>query len=296
MSTTQPSDATPAAQATPIIAQTPSTQPSTSRQVMQHRLAGACYIMLYTQANALSDPDVVERYRQALKHSTLTLDLSTDQDEFHIHMQPTLFPYERWIGMALRYADETPAKHGSDAIPDAPALLAQPEPPFIHTVRLRMSNPHLERLVLDFFEDPLIQRAYMGDPDYNSGVFTGAFEQALLVAQAAAEAVQNEDDKEAVYAAALLYPCGDFLMALPWASETLQHDPSRPRQEMALVQQGRALSGPLRRLSRADEVLGRKMNFLLQQIDVWTLAAPIPPEWSALRQVLLESQQYPRVA
>lgn len=175
----------------------------------------------------------------------------------------------------------------------------------IHGLRNRLPHPLLEQVLIDFFDDEEVVDAYLaiklcetgrgeGMPPGCDGYTT------IAVADAVAAAINtttgmppDDEDRQVLYAAAVMYPSGAFLMALPRKQREAQKDSratSCTAGQLRTIQRSLAVAAPLIWLSYADPDLARKLAFLLDQLDTEQFV-PVPAQWHALREALHRGQR-----
>lgn len=164
--------------------------------------------------------------------------------------------------------------------------------------RRQMANEYIESALRHFLDDHSIVESYMlhtsatdlcqsEDPEQDCGECVLPLDEALRAAESAVAAMGNvaELDRELVYAAALMYPAGIFMMAHPLA-EFYRHPGWTLQQERDHCR-WLAMERPLSCLRRcSDPEVAQKMRYLTEQLDPM---AQEPQQWQALKQAVQQS-------
>lgn len=169
----------------------------------------------------------------------------------------------------------------------------------INKRRRRLEDTRLETALDYFFGSILVVQSYLCSKDVadphageqgmliDHRVCVLGLDEALFAADQAVRHVRDEREREVVYAASLMFPCGHFIIAHPLA----QPDTAARRRisDEVLRHRKHSLELPLSWLRQVDQELGRKMAYLLEQLDEGEQGV-VSPEWTPLRDVVLRSQ------
>jgi hypothetical protein len=171
----------------------------------------------------------------------------------------------------------------------------------IRKQRMTLQDPDLEGFVEWFFADELqVVQAYrvtrsIGareecEAQHDDRVGIIPFDYAVAAATEAAQKIKDPWQKQAVYAASLLDPCGIFLSHHPVVQ--LQRVAERTLAEERAMIKKVMLERPLNWLSNRSTIKGNLMRHLLGQP---VQEAAIPPTWERLKKVVVDAQMQIRL-
>lgn len=157
--------------------------------------------------------------------------------------------------------------------------------------RWQLEDTDLEELLKWFFSEPLVVQSYMlskriGSKDESEYlVALIPLDQAIFVARTASDMTSDPWEKQVVYAASLIFPCGHFVAEHPVVQYERESTANLTDERTSL--RTWILERPLNGLSALNKEKGNLMRYLLDQSSQETV---VPSSWFQMRQIVQRGQ------
>lgn len=164
----------------------------------------------------------------------------------------------------------------------------------INKLRWHPEDPQLEGTLRWFFSDRSLVQSYMlpkkigpraEREGQESALCVIPIDQAIAAAVTASALVADPWERQTVYAASLMSPCGHFVAEHPVSQH--ERDQARTLNEERAALKTLLLERPLNWLSEHSAPKGRLLRYLLEQPGH---DAEVPAQWAPLREVVQRGQ------